>query len=228
MENAKKLAKLIGEGYKLIDRSFEEYKRLSSQDNFNDLEFLIKFNDKAYLWEKRVIKVLKMFNQQNYLLKFEKPNNIKSSKGIYITEESENRLSAQLQVLRDILTEVEHKGINPSSNNNIYWIDYTINREILLNGKLLHRPRPDSPSENLFSYLFNHPNQIIELKKVEESEGRTDISDNIHQKIRDLGFSGILKKIFFPIVTKLTIQFSNPITQDYLTTNHLPNLPNVK
>lgn len=228
MDNTKKLAKLIVKGYKLIDQFFDKNKSQSAKRGFNDLKFLIKFDDNASLWEKSVIKVLKTFNQQNYLIKFEKPNNIKLSRGIYITEESENKLSAQLQILRDILTEVEHKGINPSSNNNVYWIDYTINREILLNGKLLHRPQSDSPSENLFSYLFNHPNQIIELKKIEENEGRTDISNNIHQKVRDLGFSGILKKIFFPVVTQQTIQFSNPITQDYLTTNHLPNLPNVK
>lgn len=227
-DNLEVLVELINQGYKIIDKYFEKYKKQRANKNFNDLKFLIKFDDVSISWEKSVVKVLKTFNKSVYLIKFKNPIDIKPSKGSYITENSENKLSAQLRVLRDILTEAEHNQSKPTPTNNVYWIEYTINREILLNGKILCRPHPDSPNENLFNYLFNHPNQVIELKKIEESEGRDDISNNIHQKIRDLKFTGNLKKIFFPIVTKQTIQFSNPISQKYLTDNHLPHLSDVK
>lgn len=135
---------------------------------------------------------------------------------------------AQLEVLSEILKEEEKDNESATPNKYLYRIEYTANREVLLNGKLLRRPRPDSPNENLISYLIAHPNKVIKIKEIEKDTGIENISLNIHQKIRDLGFTGNLKKIFFPQVDQQTIKFTNPITENYLTKNNLPRLPNVK
>ncbi|MDD4382547.1 MAG: hypothetical protein PHD49_00135 [Candidatus Shapirobacteria bacterium] len=220
--NVSKLVVLITKQRKFIESNFEKYREeICNLGDDKILEFLGSTESEIALWEKRVIRVLKTFNKQNYLIRFSHPKDIKSSHNAYITEAIDCKVMAQLNELNDILTELENNNLPIKSKKIIHQIEYTENREILLDGKVIHRFQSDSPGENLFSYLINNPNKVIELKEIEKNEGRDDISKGIHQKIRDLGFKGKLKTMFFPGLDEQKIQFINPITKAYLNENHI-------
>lgn len=99
----------------------------------------------------------------------------------------------------------------------VYRITYTQNREILLNEALrLARPDFDSENEVVFDYLYKNPNKKI-LKGQIEKETRRKITKSLHKIVENLGFKGDLKQAFFQ-VSKTSIYFRNPITEDDLAT----------
>lgn len=100
-------------------------------------------------------------------------------------------------------------------------------REIRVNNTLIARPNEDSKNFNFFEYVFERPNGTILVKDVEFA---TDMSlaSSIQDILRDLGFKGNTRKVFFPVATKEKVRFMNPITKDYAIEHNLPNidLPN--
>lgn len=107
----------------------------------------------------------------------------------------------------------------------LYQITY-INREVRLNNIVLAKPNFDSENDVVFEYIFNNPNKKITRKEVESVLKRPTVK-KFEQIIRDLGFKGQLKAMFFPNVSIGAIQFINPITKEYLDKNSLsPLKPN--
>ena len=86
------------------------------------------------------------------------------------------------------------------------------NGKIILNDKyLLSEPDFDSTNYNLFEYAFMNPNRKI-LK--EETKIELPSKTALRNIIFDLGFKGELKEMFFPMVTKKSFQFNNPISKE--------------
>jgi hypothetical protein len=94
-------------------------------------------------------------------------------------------------------------------------IDFTPNREIILNGYfLLGKPDFDSENELVFGYLFKNPNTRTSQEDIEKALN-IKINKSFHKIIENLGFKGDLKHIFFQ-VSKNTILFRNPVTPEEL------------
>ena len=219
------LAKLINEGDKFIVKQFEIFKKLYGQADFNDIDFLIEFEHKADLWEKRVIRILKTYEKQNYIIKFQKPEVEKPLSHVYIAQEANNRIQAQLKILTDILTEIETKNIHPQlSGDNVYWIEYTMDGRILLNGKKLCQTQTNGLPALLFDFLMKNPNIVIKLADIEKIEGGSGSTADISHTLKDLGFNEEMKRMFFPILGNKKIYFKNPVDSRYLKDNHLPPL----
>jgi len=224
VENATKLAKLMVKGRKLIEDKFEEYKGLVGKKDFDDFEFLDSYVSEVGSWEKKVKTVLRTFNKQNYLIQFDSPKDIKHATSNYLFEADEKKVVAQLEVLTEILAEEEGGNAPKQSKKIVYWLEYTDNRQILINGRPLRRPKVNSLNNSLIAYLIKFPNQIVELETVEKVMECEGLSNGISGRVRDLGFGGDLGQMFFPVVNKQKIKLVNPITRQYLIDRHLPDL----
>ncbi|MFA6476131.1 MAG: hypothetical protein WCV68_01800 [Candidatus Paceibacterota bacterium] len=80
---------------------------------------------------------------------------------------------------------------------------------ILVNGHELSRLHSKTDIADFFEYVNSHPNiaiKLSDLKKLRLKKGLDDI-------LRDIGFRGILAKMFFPKMTNSEIIFRNPIYQ---------------
>lgn len=107
---------------------------------------------------------------------------------------------------------------NINKKNDEYFIEYKDDRTILLNGKIdIGRPRFNTQSEILFSFLSNHPNEIFTVEQLEK-EIKMPFEDKIPKVIDRIGFKRGLKKAFFDIhentinYKKTTVRFRNKIT----------------
>jgi len=98
---------------------------------------------------------------------------------------------------------------------NVYVINYTFGSEILLNNKLhISKLNYGSPNDLFFEYIFQHPKKKIIKEQLESVLGVLDRP--ISKLVYDIGFSGELKKLFFPKVSNNAVYFNNPVTQDDL------------
>lgn len=106
----------------------------------------------------------------------------------------------------------------------LYKITYSEHtREIKLNEMVLANPQSDSKNVNFFEYVYLRPNTQIAVSDIEEASAM-QLTDNIQDILRDLGFKGNIRKVFFPIATKAKIMFINPITKQYAIKNDLPTI----
>jgi len=97
----------------------------------------------------------------------------------------------------------------------IYEVKFTAAREILINGFLLTRLDFDSENDNVFKYLYEHPNQTISAAELEKQLGGTPLRKSLHKIVENLGFVREIKRVFFDI-SKDSIRFRNPITDKEL------------
>ena len=103
----------------------------------------------------------------------------------------------------------------------ITYSDHT--REIKLNNMVMTRLQSDSKNANFFEYVFSHQNEQIDVKDIEE-QAAYSLADSIHDILRDLGFKGNIRQIFFPIATKTKVMFVNPISKQYAIKSDLPTI----
>jgi hypothetical protein len=119
-------------------------------------------------------------------------------------------------VVRQEIAEIEYQ------TDVLYKITYSEHtREIKINNVVLARLQSDSKNVNFFEYVYSHQNQQIAITAIEEHTAYK-LADNVHDMLRDLGFKGNIRKIFFPIATKTKVMFVNPITKEYAIKNDLP------
>ncbi len=97
----------------------------------------------------------------------------------------------------------------------IYEIKFTPAREILINNFLLTRLDFDSENDNVFKYLYEHPNQTISLVDLERRLGGTQLKKSLHKIVENLGFVPEIRKAFFD-TSKDSIRFRNPVTRAIL------------
>ena len=104
----------------------------------------------------------------------------------------------------------------------VYEVKYSEKtREILINNFLLANPDFDSENERVFTYLYTHPNQRIDLKQLEKYSGR--LTKTLHKIVENLGFTKNLKRVFFD-VSKTGVRFRNPVTKKDLEELRIPYL----
>jgi hypothetical protein len=100
---------------------------------------------------------------------------------------------------------------------NVYTLNYTFGSEILLNNRLsIAKLNYGSPNDLFFEYISQHPKKKITREQLENILGVLDRP--ISKLVYDIGFSGELKKLFFPKVSNNAVYFNNPVTQDDLLT----------
>ena len=98
---------------------------------------------------------------------------------------------------------------------NVYTLKYTFGSEILLNNKFsIAKLNFSSPNDLFFEYISQHPKKKITREQLESVLGLLDRP--ISKLVYDIGFSGELKKLFFPKVSNNAVYFNNPVTQDDL------------
>lgn len=100
----------------------------------------------------------------------------------------------------------------PRSGRDVMYEVTFQSREISVNGFRLSKPNFNSENEVVFDYLFRNPNRRIELREIESATGRT-LTKRLREIVRDLGFKGELRDIFFPGIAKTAIEFVNPVSR---------------
>ncbi len=110
----------------------------------------------------------------------------------------------------------------------VYSITFTKAREIFLNDTvhnivhLLAKPSFDSENDNVFTYLYEHPNQKFTKKQIEDGVHIAGIK-NLHKIVENLGFQGDIKRAFFN-VSEQSVQFRNSITREDLKNLHIDEI----
>lgn len=118
-----------------------------------------------------------------------------------------------------IKREIAEKEYQAGILYKITYSDHT--REVKLNNIVLTKPDFNSENDNCFQYIFANPNRPIGIEELEQAVGEK-INKRLAHIIRDLGFTGSLKKIFFPVVTKDKVMFTNPISREFAIEHDLP------
>jgi len=94
-------------------------------------------------------------------------------------------------------------------------------REIVLDDKyLLTKPNFQSENELVFHYLYNRANQPVSrgvLDRIVKEENEDGLHKALRQIVRDLKFTGELRKMFFPNISQNGIEFRNFITESGMT-----------
>lgn len=90
-----------------------------------------------------------------------------------------------------------------------YRITFTKGREILLNDSYqIATPDFERENEQVFSYLYNHPNEKFTKKQLEGAL-KIGLVKSFHKTVENLGFIRGLRKAFFS-VSQDCIEFRNP------------------
>lgn len=108
-----------------------------------------------------------------------------------------------------------YKDMFSGDTEEILQIDFSPHsNEIILNGVfLLSKPHYDSENDQVFRYLYNHPNKKI--TKTQLKKNGISVGKSFSQIIRDLGFLGDLGRAFFTASEK-AITFRNPVKKEVL------------
>jgi hypothetical protein len=97
-------------------------------------------------------------------------------------------------------------------------------REILLNDFfLISKPDFDSENEQVFHYLYKHPNRPVERGEIMENL-KISITKDFDKIIENLKFKKDLRKAFFEI-SKDSIKFYNPVSKERLQDLGIKNIP---
>lgn len=104
---------------------------------------------------------------------------------------------------------------NSEKSTELLTIEFkTHSNEIILNDLfLLSKPHSDSENDQVFHYLYDHPNKKITKARLKKNG--IQVGKSFTQIIRDLGFLGNLGKVFF-ISSEKVITFRNPVTKEIL------------
>jgi hypothetical protein len=122
-----------------------------------------------------------------------------------------------LQVRREI-AEIENKA------DIAYEIKYSDHsREIKLNNIVIAKPDFESENDRFFNYVYTNPNKPMPIKEIEDFGNDGDkFKKRVTDIVRDLGFKGKLRQIFFPVVSQDKVMFVNPISKKQVIEDDLP------
>lgn len=129
-----------------------------------------------------------------------------------------------------LYTEFKNKKFIYTSNIDntdpiIYEISFNQKNEIAVNDILLSKPSLTSLNEAAFTYIFEHPNQIIKRADIKTDKPFKKGLDDV---IKDLKFRKELKELFFPKCARDAIFFVNPIHKSHLEEKEFSHLKNIK
>ena len=107
-----------------------------------------------------------------------------------------------------------HVGENPA-----YLVSFSDKREnrafILNNEYVFSNPRYMGENHKFSEYVFSHQNKDLSRKNMEDELG-IKFQKTFHQIINDLGFTGELRRIFFPSVSKDGVLFRDSVSKEEL------------
>lgn len=87
-------------------------------------------------------------------------------------------------------------------------------REVLINNFILSKPDLDSENDRFIECVLANPNKKITVKEFEEFSGKK-MKKKFERMVLDLGFSGVLKDLFF-LTSSKAVKFINPVTRKHL------------
>ncbi len=90
-----------------------------------------------------------------------------------------------------------------------------IDRVIRVNDHPIATLRLDSENDNVFEFLMKHPNTRHTLNAGEIARG-IKVKKTLDDVVKNLGFKGDARKLFFPTATATDIELRNPITSGEL------------
>lgn len=124
------------------------------------------------------------------------------------------RSLANLQKKRNEINEKLHgKVVKEKMEKPIFTVTF-VGREIKINGVLLSCPQYKSKNDIAFQYIYKHPG-------VEIMRGETFVIEKRFTSIlEELNFTGIIRKIFFPVSSKDSILFRDKVYKKDLGDNY--------
>ena len=224
------LDKCLYSGYLLKQKYLQNYENESKEAGFDVKGLQVRFENDINQWLNEVAQYIFGNFEKNLYFHFLEP------KGDALTYPHplgnlRHALEKHLYALEEVIVRLdERKGLNirreiaekEHQTDILYKISFsTHTREIKLNNMLLSRPNSDSKNLNFFEYVYAHQNELVNVKDIEK-ETAYGISGNIQDILRDLGFIGDRRKVFFPTATKDKVLFMNPISKQYAIKHDLP------
>lgn len=187
--------KMVGENTPV--RMFIDAHSLADIDRADILGILMQFQK-----ESRLIVKDKYFGNQ---LNISGPWNLLKEPRHYIEIEK-----IDIPYFEEEFLKIRHyiEDASLSNGQKEFYIVYTPERKVLLNGKI-EIAQPDFNSENdlVFKYLYDHPEIEINLS---ELKAKTHMSKSIDKVLANLGFVKGLRSAFFDI-NKKTIKFKKRV-----------------
>lgn len=229
-----KLDNLLTEGQLRYTTLRQNYSQIKDKEGFNLNDCITEVRNNLDEWFGAVVKVLdEDFTEKYHRFHFMQHRGssmslvgfpldlsnwfMKYEEHLYALEDIILRLEERRNLaVRQEIAEKEYQA------DILYKITYSEHtREIKLNNMVLARLQSDSKNVNFFEYVYSHPNEQLAVSDIEKYTAYT-LSANIQDILRDLGFKGNIRKVFFPIATKAKAMFVNPITKQYAIKNDLP------
>ncbi|MFA6048118.1 MAG: hypothetical protein WCV59_03775 [Parcubacteria group bacterium] len=100
-----------------------------------------------------------------------------------------------------------------NKNKIVFEVQYNnIDRVLRVNGKGITRPRFNRENDNVFSYIYEHPNRLLMVDANDKLEGAVEVLKSLDDVVKNLRFSRNARQLFFPKVSDKEIEFRNPIT----------------
>jgi len=215
-------------------RMYADYNTESKVEGFDLEKYKIDGSKEWDEWADKCVSILDKLPRKHYLFHFVQPRSDGMMRtgipvalgGRLVTFEY------QLYALEDIilgLEENEGLALRKEIADKEYQADvlYKVtridhSRKVRINNIVLHASNYDSENDNFMAYVIANPGRPIPRTELEQACGT--LTKRLDHIIRDLGFTGNLAKVFFPVKTKNEVMFVNPITKQYAFKNELPAL----
>lgn len=221
----------LNQGYLMKLTYMRKHEDDSKKEGFDLKQLKEDYEEKINVWLNEVANYLKQFDFQFYF-HFILPKDDAMSY-MHPLGNLTHALEKYLYALEDVIVRFEERknlAVRQDIADKEYQADIlyevtfsTHTREIKINNMLLANPNWDSKAMNFFEYVFTHPNEPIEVAKIEETTAM-NLANSIQDILRDLGFIGAVRQLFFPVATKNKVMFINPITKTYATKEDLPTI----
>jgi hypothetical protein len=229
-----KLDSLLSTGHIKYQEMFGSYDIVSKETDFNLEGYFDSESIQYEIWADQCVKIIDKLPRKHYLFHFKQFRIGAKFTGAIPPLLSKKRtiFEYQLYALEDIilgLEENESMALRKEIADKEYHADviYKVryvehSREVRVNNIVLHTPNYESENDKFISYVIGNPGRPIPKEELEDVCGT--FTKRLDHIVRDLGFTGNLAKIFFPVKTKSEILFINPITNQYKYKNNLPTL----
>lgn len=228
-KTVEELNQLLSVGLTLKQTYLRKHDINGQKEAFDVNQLQKEYGEKINMWANEVTSRLKPFDFQ-FSFHFLQPKNDAMSYAHplgHLTHTLEKHLFA----LEDVIVRLEERknlavrqeiADKEYQADTLYKITYSEHlREIKLNNIVLANLQSDSKNVNFFEYVFSNPNIPLAVSDIEEATAMS-LASNIQDILRDLGFKGNTRKVFFPIATKSKVMFMNPISKQYAMKNDLP------
>ncbi|MEO6078134.1 MAG: hypothetical protein ABIP54_05085 [Candidatus Andersenbacteria bacterium] len=223
----------LQDGFLLFTEMETDFLLLSDKEDGNTLKFYKESNRSFTEWFDQVSNyLLKNLTYHHYYFHFCKPKNLLENMPWDFKDFLKNfeshlfALEEVIILLRDdknltVRQEIAKKEYQAEILYKITYNDHS--REIKLNGITIVKPDFESENDRFFDYVYRNSNRSIPRKEIEDNI-KEKLKKNNSDILKDLGFTGTIRQIFFPGTSKLKIKFNNPITKEYAFEHDLPNI----